>query len=186
MADKIQFEYLRQESDATLREGIAELRAAEVPGDDLSVTVAPELVADLEMHDAIHVVFGCSTTLPGEILAHAWTAFGTTATIKDLHRVVAHRDHSAVVAAIGHWRLLGLWACSVPRLIRTIAHARRMLRAWPAKEFASYMDRPLKEIRAEFGIRVVSQGSDSGSRPRPAGAALRSVRRGVLAHVGGR
>lgn len=47
-----------------------------------------------------------------------------------------------------------------------------MSRAWPAKEYASYMDRPLKEIRAEFGIRVVSQGGDAGSHPRPAGAAL--------------
>lgn len=50
MADKSQFDYLRQESDATLREGIAELRAAEVPGDELSATVAPELTARSATH----------------------------------------------------------------------------------------------------------------------------------------
>ena len=79
--------YLSQDCPMTLREGIEELRKAEGAAEDASTKVSAELSRDLGIHDAIHVLFGCRTDLAGEVVAHVWTVFGTTARIRDLHRV---------------------------------------------------------------------------------------------------
>lgn len=86
-------EYLKPTSNQTLREGIAELRRAEGAENDAAECMAPELLTDIDTHDAIHVLFGCPTNLAGEIVAHVWTAFGTTVSMQDMHRVNQHRDH---------------------------------------------------------------------------------------------
>lgn len=68
--------YLNINSTQTLREAVFEMRSAEKVGNDASVNVAPELLNDIDEHDAIHVLFGCSTSLLDEIIAHVWTIFG--------------------------------------------------------------------------------------------------------------
>lgn len=169
-----QLNYLEPMSTQTLREGIVELRAAEGADGDAAENVAPDLLRDIDVHDAIHVVFACPTNLAGEIVAHVWTAFGTTTSIHDMHRVSRHRDHRTVLAEIGHRRLLGTWLKSLPLIAKTVFRARRMRRRWPAEEFAAYLHKPLAELRAEFGIEI----SPVPRRGRRAGgAALRSIRR---------
>jgi len=146
-------QYLDPGSKQTLLCGIREARAAE--GDkDAASSVAPELLADIDMHDAIHVLFGCSTDLSGEILAHIWTVFGTTVAMRDMHRVTKHDNHRSALAQIGHRQLLRTWLRSLPRVAGTIVRARQMKRRWPADEFHAHLERPLDELRASFGIRV--------------------------------
>ncbi len=72
------------------------------------------LSRDLDIHDAIHVLFGRRTTLAGEVLAHIRTAFGTTANLGDLNRVGGHTDHRAIPSGIGHLRLLRAWLRNSP------------------------------------------------------------------------
>lgn len=175
MAKERLLRYLSPAGTLTFREGIEELRRAEGADNDAAANVAPELVHDLDVHDAIHVLFGCPTTLVGEVIAHAWTAFGTTAKLSDLHRVTSHNDHRKVMSQIGHWRLLRVWFRSLPRIAMTLLNAWRMTRRWPVEELAAHLDRPLDEIRREFGIRLVSRASPPGDAPRQAGAALRSL-----------
>jgi fructose-1,6-bisphosphatase/sedoheptulose 1,7-bisphosphatase-like protein len=47
----------------------------------------------LDMHDAVHILFGCGTSLEGEIAAHVWMKFGTTARIREMHGAVAQDEH---------------------------------------------------------------------------------------------
>lgn len=171
--------YLEPSSTQTLREGVMELRRAETSESDAAETFAPELKHDIDVHDAIHVLFACPTTLTGEIIAHVWTAFGTTASIADMHRVNRHGDHRAVLAQIGHRRLLRTWLRTVPRIITTFRDARRMTRRWPVEEMGSFFDRRLCDIRGEFGIRLPGPPSHPDRQDRGAGAALRSIRRAV-------
>ena len=109
---------------------------------------------DLDLHDAIHVLFGCRTNLAGEVLAHVWTAFGTTAKLRDLHRVAGHRDHRTILSGIGHLRLLGAWLRNSPRIAATLRQSSRMKTRWPVEELDAFLDRPLDEIRREYGIRL--------------------------------
>lgn len=166
-------EYTDPRSTQTLREGIQALRGAEGIGNDAAENVAPELAQDIDMHDAIHVLFGCSTSLSSEIIAHVWTAFGTTTKAENMRRVNQHSDHRQVLAKIGHRRLLKAWLRSLPQIIMTIFQAMRMKRRWPAESYEEYLDLPLCDIRRSFGIRL-SKTNRSGSST--AGAALRHIR----------
>ncbi|MDJ0707182.1 MAG: hypothetical protein QNJ46_28235 [Leptolyngbyaceae cyanobacterium MO_188.B28] len=166
-------EYLNPRSTQTLLEGIWELRVAEGAEADAAENVAPELVDDIEVHDAIHVLFGCPTNLAGEIIAHVWTLFGTTMSVRDMGRVNMHDDHRQVLAKIGHGRLLKMWFYSVPRIIITLFRALRMKRRWPAEDYRLYLDQRLCDLRKDFGIRL---SSPSPTDQRGGGAALRTVR----------
>ena len=176
MAARKRLRYLNPDCSLTLREGIRELRRAEGADNDAAANVAPELAHDLNVHDAIHVLFGCPTSLAGEVIAHVWTGFGTTARPSDLHRVTSHEDHRQVLSRIGHGRLLRMWLRSLPRIVATLFNAGRMSRRWPVEELEAFLDRPLDEIRREYGIRIGSRSKPPGDAPRQAGAALRSLR----------
>lgn len=160
-------------STQTLREGIAELRATEGADSDAATHVAPELAEDIDVHDAVHVLFGCSTDLRGEIIAHVWTAFGTTMKMGEMRRVNMHRDHREALAEIGHRRLLRAWARDLSKIAGTLARALRLTRRWPAEDYARYLDRRLCDIRDEFGIRLPPPTPSEGGH---AGAALRTIR----------
>ncbi|KAI9131696.1 hypothetical protein [Acaryochloris sp. CCMEE 5410] len=164
-------QYLNPQSTQTLRQGIYEFHQAEVIENDASDTVTLELLADIDMHDAIHVLFGCPTHLDGEILAHVWTALGTTVSLQVMHRVNRHQDHRSVLAEIGHRHLLKTWLKSIPQILLTMLRALRMKRRWPAEDYAAYLDQRLCDLRHEFKIHIPPQSSHGGR----GGAALRTV-----------
>ena len=149
---KHSLQYLNPDSSQSLREGIAELRKAEGAEGDAMETISEELLPDIEIHDAIHVLFACSTDLRGEIFAHVWTIFGTTMQMKEMKRVNLHQDHKSALKDIGHRHLLRTWLRNVPKILGTILRSFRMKRRWPAREFSRFLDRPLKDLRREFGI----------------------------------
>ncbi len=173
MASKKRLQYLTPDCPMTLRDGIAELRGAEGADGDAAAKVAPELVHDLDVHDAIHVLFVCPTSVAGEVIAHVWTAFGTSAKLADLHRVNAHQDHRKVLAQIGHRKLVKTWFRSLPQIVGTFRRARRMSRRWPVEQMDVFLDHSLADIRREFGIQIPEPpASMAGS----GGAALRFAR----------
>ena len=172
--------YLDPSASMSLREGIAELRAAEGADGDAVENVAPELIPDLDVHDAIHVLFACPTNLTGEISAHIWTLFGTTMRMKDMHRVNMHQDHRKVLTEIGHRRLIRTWFMNIPHIVATLFRSFRMSSKWPADKYADYLDVPLSELRHQFNIRLPKRQWGTQSEG-SAGAALRHIRSRQLA-----
>jgi hypothetical protein len=176
MVSKNPLQYLHPNCTLTLREGIAELRAAEGVENDAVENVAKDLVADLNVHDAIHVLFACPTNLNGEISAHVWTIFGTTLSMKDMHRVNMHDDHRQVLAEIGHRKLILRWFRSLPNIAMTFYRTRRMKKRWPADGFLAYLDVPLSDLRSQFGIRLPNAIQSEKEETHNSGAAVRNVR----------
>ena len=168
-------EYLNPKSTQTLLAGIRELRTVEGAEEDAVENVVPELLNDINVHDAIHVLFGCPTNLYGEIIAHVWTAFGSTMKVRDMHRVNRHHDHRKVLAKIGHGRLLRTWLYSLLGIVATLVRAMQMRRRWPAADYTLYLDQRLCDLRADFGIRL-STGEPVVKSS--SGAALQNVRSG--------
>lgn len=166
-------DYLNQHSRQTIRAALAELRSAEGSENDAAAHVAPELAIDLDIHDAIHVIFGCSTDVGGEVLAHVWTLLGTTAKVRDLHRVMSHSDHREALAKIGHGSLLRKWITTLPRIASTAWRASRMTRRLPLDTLPSMLDQPLDEIRRSCGIRILRRDHSPGPNT---GAAVTHVR----------
>jgi hypothetical protein len=70
------FQYQRQDSDLTLREGLAEYYEGH-PGLFRPSQLTKDSARFFRSHDVAHVVFGLDTTLTDEALADAWTLLGT-------------------------------------------------------------------------------------------------------------
>ena len=149
----IDLKYKIQNSILTFADGITEFRKFDVQKDEAE-RVSEELLRDIDEHDAIHTLFGCSTDLIGEILAHVWTYFGTTTETSQMIKVNRHKDHKAALQEIGHLRLLKSWLLNFVSIIKVILKAKRMKHKFPILEYENYLDQELCEIRTEFNIVI--------------------------------
>ena len=76
---------LKQDCDLTLREGLAELYRANPEVESVSKAKG-KMFTD---HDLTHVIFGCDTSLIGEIVLKPWILFGTTINIEEMKTYAA-------------------------------------------------------------------------------------------------
>ncbi|GAB4566255.1 MAG: hypothetical protein Tsb0020_17750 [Haliangiales bacterium] len=151
--------YQEQDAKMTLAEGLAEYQRA-----NASVLFDPD-APDSEMntesakffrrHDTCHVVFGCNTSIPQEAAADMWTIFGVDISLRDYYRALKLNEVQSLLDDVGRLRLAWASVKAVPTIWRAMWRARAMHKKWPWADHAMYLDRPLAEIRAEFGIRVL-------------------------------
>ncbi|MCC7266730.1 MAG: hypothetical protein IT546_05235 [Caulobacteraceae bacterium] len=146
--------YQRQDSPLTLAEGLEEYYLAH-PGLKRGETLSADARAFFERHDAVHVVYGCDTTLPQEAIVKLASFFGTTEGLKvmegyrlydslDIYRQLRLADILATLAR-------------VPVLVpRTIWRCRRQAKPWPWDDFDDGLDTPLAALRAKYGLRVAA------------------------------
>lgn len=147
-------DYRRQDSPQTLREGLEEYYLAN-PG-LLDPAELPERVSCLfRQHDAGHVVFGCDTSLRGEALIDLWTVVGTTAGLRGYLEYFEHPQVNQIFSEVGYLRIARDSIACLPDLLRVFARSRRLAARWPWADYERYLDRPLAEIRAELGLRLV-------------------------------
>jgi ubiquinone biosynthesis protein Coq4 len=144
--------YFDPTSTMTLREAIQELRAVEEQKSDISIKMSTEVAQAFEHHDAVHVLFGCGTTIQDEIAAHVWMVFGTTAKLSEMHRAIANREHRNVLSDIGHFKLFSIWISCLPRIFSIITKCSRLKKRLALEELAKLKERPLSDIRREYGI----------------------------------
>jgi hypothetical protein len=146
--------YFEPTSTMTLREAMQELRAVEEQKSDVSIRMSSNISQTFEYHDAVHVLFGCGTTIQDEIAAHVWMIFGTTAKLGEMHRAVANQEHHKVLTGIGHFKLFGIWVSCLPRILSIIAKCSRMRKRITLEELANLQEQPLCIIRREHGIVI--------------------------------
>jgi hypothetical protein len=148
------FNYFDPTSSMTLRDAIQELRAVEKQKNDVFARMSTEMSQVFEYHDAVHVLFGCGTTIQDEIATHVWIAFGTTAKLGEMHRAVANREHHKVLSGIGHFKLLSIWVSCLPRILSIMTKCSRMRKRIRLEELVKLQDQALCDIRREHGIVV--------------------------------
>ncbi len=135
----------------TLGEAIQKLRTAESEG-DMTGKMSVEITQAFELHDALHILFNCSTSIQDEIAVHIWMMFATTANISEMHRAVADQEHRNVLSGIGQLKLMRLWFISIPRIIGIIFKSLRMKKRLSVKELPKRKGQSIVEIRQEHGI----------------------------------
>lgn len=136
----------------TLAEGLAEYYATNPElkrGDALS----PAARDFFRSHDAVHVVFGCSTTLADEAVVKLSSFFGTTGGLSVL-RGHALYDSLDIYRSLSLREILATIAAAPILVPRTIARCLRQSKRWPWTDFTSLVDRPLDELRREYHIVV--------------------------------
>ena len=141
-------------ADTTLEKAIADHRAEEDPGGDMTDAISATSAHAFDMHDAVHLIFDCDTSLKGEIAAHAWMAFATTAPLREMHGAVANDEHRNTLAGIGHGKLIFTWLTMLPKLGGIFWKSRGMKKKIDYEGLGVLMPRTLADIRAEHGIRI--------------------------------
>lgn len=145
-------------STQTLAEGIAEYYAAHPElkrGDGLS----PEARDFFRCHDVVHVIYGCGTTMPDEAIVKLSSMLGTTGGFGVLHGYRLHDSFDIYRRLPLGSTLLAL--LGAPYLIaRTLWRCTGQIEKWPWSDHGALMQTPLRDLRAQFGIRV-AHGSAS-------------------------
>ena len=148
------FAYQRQETTQSLRQGLEEYYASD-PALLAPADVSSDIAVGLRAHDAMHVVFGCDTSVRGEVVLARWSVFGAkNAMAIYLHGLRSKETRYLFSDFIRKIRPLTLLIAGIDSG-RALLRSLRMRKRWPLFDWEQYADRPLAEIRGDFGIRVV-------------------------------
>ena len=149
-----QLAYLQQDCQQTLQEALEEYFAS-IPG-LVTEDNAPKATADLfRRHDIGHVVFGCDTSLMGEPLADIFCICGSDVRLSEYMEYSRLPEAQQVFKEAGLWALVDATIRSIPGMFVALWRCYRMPRKWPFWDNDAWLDVPLNELRAHFGIRVV-------------------------------
>ena len=150
--------YLRQDSEQTLAEGLAEYIAAHQS--ELSDRLSSEAARDFfTAHDTAHVVFGCGINLPDEAYVKICSMFGTSEGLGVL-RGYALAESKEIYSELTVGEIVQTAFRSLQIVPRSIWQCLRMQERWPWREHQQFLDLPLSAVRRRFGIRVPHTGLD--------------------------
>jgi hypothetical protein len=150
--------YTRQDSEQTLREGLAEyyrLNPNLLNPEDMPA----EAAILFRRHDVTHVVFGCDTSLRGETLVDTWTILGTTAGLSGYLQYFKYPQVNAIFADVGALRIAVEFLRGLPDVVRVAFRAVRLSPKWPWAEYDRFVDTTLDQIRRAYKIRLVRVGT---------------------------
>lgn len=139
----------------TLREGLAEYYQVN-PGLSDPAKIKDETSATyFRNHDCTHVVFGTHTGLLDEGINDMLTMFGVDIRLSDYAKgFLATDEGKEITKQLINWSIFPLLWRTIKLSPKLWRHSRSMKKKWPWVPPAEIMDRPLDEIRAEYGIEV--------------------------------
>lgn len=149
--------YQKINTDQTLQEGIAELRASVGPDHDSAIKMGPEMEHTMKAHDAVHVVFGCDASIEDEAISHFVMLLNTDVRLSDVRKVAKSKEHKSVVGEHKKQVILRTLAGAPKDLWKAFRLRRKMPKKWPWFGYAPYLNKSIQEIRAEFSIEPVSR-----------------------------
>ena len=158
--------YQLDDSSMTLSEGLAEYYRVN-PGLSVPAEIRDsKSAAYFHSHDCTHVVFGTHTGFLNEGVNDMWTILGVSIRFRDYAGGFFATDESKEITkqfaplplARSLWRTLRL----TPEIWR---RTRSMAKTWPWVPPQELLDRPLKEIRAEYGIEIPAPGGVAAQDP---------------------
>jgi hypothetical protein len=139
-------------SAQTLAEGLAEYYGAN-PELKRGAALSPEAREFFQAHDVVHVVYGCSTSMPDEAIVKLSSLFGSSAGLAVLRGYQLHESLDIYRRLPLRSTLAALM--TAPYLVgRTIWRCTRQRAKWPWGDHRQFMQTPLRELRERFGIRV--------------------------------
>ena len=151
--------YQLPDATMTLREGLAEYYEVNPGLSDPAGIDDPKSAAYFRNHDSTHVVFGTHTGALHEGVNDLWTILGVDIRFRDYVTGFFATDESKDIAKEISKQFSGTTGVSlVWQTLRLLPELRRRTRAmtkkWPWTPPDPHLDRPLNELRAEYGITV--------------------------------
>ena len=148
---KHQFE--SPDSTQTLAEGLAEYFAVNPMLKRDSDLLSAEARHFFRSHDAVHIVYGCGTTMPDEAIVKLVSIFGTTGGLAVL-RGYLHHETLDIYRKLSVSETLVAIVVSPFLIARTIWRCVHQSKRWPWAQFDQYFNVSLREVRAQFRIKV--------------------------------
>ena len=134
--------------------GLQEDRPSD-PGVVAAADVSHDVAIGRRADDAAHVVFGCETSVRGEVVLARWSLFGAEDGIQIYLRGLRSKETRFLFVdffrRVRPAMLLLAAFDGMRALIRSISLRKR----WPSFNWENYADRPLAEICSDFKIRVL-------------------------------
>ena len=114
-------------------------------------------------HDLTHVIFGCDTSINGEIALKPWILCGTTISLQEIKDYAADEDVQRLKkegeALLGGPLLTTFKIIFVflPQFFATwLFRVRRMHQKWPHSSIsADMLDTKIADLRSAYGIKVL-------------------------------
>jgi uncharacterized tellurite resistance protein B-like protein len=148
------FRYQDPSTPMTLREGLAEYHSSFDGLVDESKTSSPLATEFFHHPDLCHVLFGCDTSLQNEGMVDLWTIFGTDVSVRQYMDYLNVPEAKQILEEAGFVKMTLETAKGSPKLFEVFLRARDMKKKWIFLEGNAHLDRPLSELRAEYGIRI--------------------------------
>lgn len=160
--------YQRPDATMTLREGLEEYYRVNPGLSDPATIEDPVSARYFHNHDSTHVVFGTHTGPLHEGVNDFWTFFAVDIRVSDYVRGFFATDESKKIAKdFASWDVIVQSLRSLRLVFEIRRRAKSMHAKWPWDPSEALLDRPLDQIRKEYGIRVFRPEALLGLEPEP-------------------
>jgi hypothetical protein len=150
---RVRHRFEAAQSDQTLADGLAEYFTANPSLKRDDHLLSPEARQFFRSHDVVHVLYGCGTSMPDEAIVKLSSLLGTTGGLPVLRGYTHHETLDIYTKLPVASTALALLLS--PYLItRTVWRCTQQKKRWPWVENGQYFNTPLRELRAQFGIKV--------------------------------
>ena len=122
---------------------------------DYKSDVAQKLV---KAHDISHIVFGCDTSLLGEMRVQLWAKFGVQSFgFRESLNYAKEKEAKVLLKnPVGYGRMFVFFLKHLNEVFKVRKQANSVARKWVYFEEHGYMTMTVRDIRHQFGIQVIS------------------------------
>lgn len=109
-------------------------------------------------HDISHIVFGCDTSLLGEMRVQLWAKFGVQSFgVRESLNYAKDKEAKVLLKnPVGYGRMFVFFLKHLNEVFKIRKQANSMARKWVYFEEHGYMTMTVRDIRHQFGIQVIS------------------------------
>jgi ubiquinone biosynthesis protein Coq4 len=112
----------------------------------------------VKAHDVTHLIFGCDTSLLGEMRVQLWTKFGVKSFSLRESFLYAQDKEARVLLKnpVGYWAMFLFFLKHINEIRKIRARAKMMSQKWVYFEEEAYMTSKIGDIRKRFNIVITS------------------------------
>jgi hypothetical protein len=110
----------------------------------------------VKAHDITHIIFGCDTTLLGEMRVQLWSKFGVKSFgLRESFRYAQDKEARVLLKnPVGYRRMLLFFLKHIGEIRKVRAQAKKMSQKWVYFDEDNYMTSKIGEIRKRFNIVI--------------------------------
>jgi hypothetical protein len=149
--------YIHAANDLTLKDALREHYALN-PQFTVWSAYKSEIAQKLvKAHDISHIIFGCDTSLLGEMRVQLWAKFGVQSFgLRESLRYAKDKEAKVLLKnPVGYWAMLTFFVKNFDEVLKVRSKAKSMTQRWVYFDEHVYMAMTVRDIRKQFDIQVI-------------------------------